>query len=74
MNEPLDVGDRIELIDMPEDPCPVEPGTRGTIGWINPSRGPRGPFTQYHVDWDNGRSLMLLVPPDKYRKLGESDG
>ena len=69
MNE-LSVGDRIELLEMPNDPCPVEPGTKGTIRFVNPcGHCGQKAFTQFGVDWDNGRSLMLLVPPDRYRVI-----
>jgi hypothetical protein len=57
------IGDRIELVEMPEDPDPIPPGTQGTVDWVNEL--PR--FVQIGVRWDNGRSLMLCVPPDRFR-------
>jgi hypothetical protein len=52
-------GDRIELIAMhPSEPAPVEPGTRGTVTFVNE--------IQIGVDWDNGRKLMLAVPEDEF--------
>jgi hypothetical protein len=52
------VGDRIELISMPEEPDPIPPGTRGTV--------------QYGVKWDNGRGLSLCVPPDEFKILDQA--
>jgi len=52
-------GDRIILVEMLDDPCPIEPGTQGTVASVHHNVG------QIHVKWDNGRSLML-VPPDQF--------
>ena len=54
-------GRRIRLIEMKDDPNPVESGALGTIcniggGVIN-------------VDWDNGRGLGLVEGEDKYELL-----
>ena len=54
------VGERIRLIDMPEDPDPVPTGSLGTVCAIQPHHG----WTQIEVDWDNGRRLMLSLPDD----------
>lgn len=59
------IGDRIELIRMPEDPLPIEPGTTGTVRRVTELS-----FlgtTQIGVDWDEPRSLNLCVPPDEFR-------
>lgn len=57
-------GRRIELIEMPDDPDPIPKGTRGTIVDVVDC----GFFgTQIWVEWDISRSLMLVVPPDRYR-------
>jgi hypothetical protein len=58
-----EVGDYIELVSMRDDPDPIAPGTKGTVTFINEVQE----FTQYEVDWDNGRALMLSVPPDQFR-------
>jgi len=60
----LQVGDRIELVSMPEDPNPIPRGTRGTVSHVN--RVGRD-FVQVSVKWDNGSSLMLSFPPDRVR-------
>ena len=63
---PFGVGDRIELVHMPNDPCPIEPGSRGTVTHITHLQyEPAG--WQVGVKWDSGRTLSLLVPPDEAR-------
>lgn len=63
-------GDRVELLAM-EDPQAVPVGTQGTVEHaedVDFGGGDR--FTQISVAWDNGRTLMACVPPDRVRKLG----
>jgi len=62
----VNIGDHIELVEMSENPDPIPPGTQGTVDWVNELP----PFMQIGVRWENGRSLMLCVPPDRYRKIG----
>ncbi|WP_442510560.1 DUF4314 domain-containing protein [Novipirellula sp. SH528] len=64
MNIPIP-GDRIRLLTMPDDPDPVPIGTTGTVRAISHVSS-RPAFTQIGVDWDNGRRLMLTVPPDRF--------
>ena len=60
-------GDRIRLIYMPGDPDPIKPGATGTARKVTGhSFGLRAPWTQIDVEWDNGRKLMLSVPPDEW--------
>jgi hypothetical protein len=42
---------------MPNDPCPIEVGTEGTVVDIGARLQGR---TQIDVRWDNGRTLFLL--------------
>ncbi len=60
-----EVGDYIELVSMRDDPDPIAPGTKGTVTFINEVES--SGFTQYGADWDNGRGLMLSVPPDQFK-------
>ena len=62
-------GQRIEMVAMPDDPDPIEPGTRGTVRSIGKRATGRPAFVQVDVQWDNGRSLVLSVPPDRYRVI-----
>lgn len=66
-------GDRIELLEMGlkkdgrPDPCPMEPGSKGTVRRVHECTYLEN--TQICVDWDPEvqRSLHLVIPPDRYR-------
>ena len=60
-------GDRIELVAMPDDPCPIPAGTQGTVQRVSEIDLGDGPYTQVSVAWDNGRTLQLVMPPDQAR-------
>lgn len=60
-------GDRIRLIAMPEDPDPIPPGSTGTVTAVRQHRT----WAQVDVDWDNGRKLMLAVPPDQFETISD---
>lgn len=60
-------GDRIRLIEMGDDPLPVEAGTEGVVGQVGPAFEGR---TQVSVVWDSDRSLCLVVPPDRFEVVG----
>ena len=60
MNAPQP-GERIRLVRMDDDPDPIPVGTEGRVTSIH-EHAPG--FTQVHVDWDNGRTLMLSMPKD----------
>lgn len=50
----LKPGDRVRVTDlMPDDPDPIPVGTEGTVRHVWGS-------DQIDVEWDNGRTLMLL--------------
>ena len=63
-----DVGTRVRLVSMPDDPDPIAPGTEGTVTYVN-RWGSLPDSTQIAVDWDNGRSLMLLAGVDRWTEL-----
>jgi hypothetical protein len=65
---PLKAGDRIRLLSM-DDPDPIPVGTTGTVVGVYP----QSDWTQVDVDWDNGRSLMLSIPPDRVSHIADSD-
>jgi hypothetical protein len=57
------IGKRVRCIGMYDDPNPIEPNTMGTIyhyggGVLN-------------VEWDNGRTLGLVVGVDVFEILDE---
>jgi hypothetical protein len=56
------VGDRVRMTGvMEDDPAPMEVGAEGTVRDVYDA----GTFSQIDVEWDNGRSLMLL-PTDPF--------
>lgn len=55
-------GKRIELIEMPNDPHPVEPGTAGTCEMIDG-------MGQLIMKWDDGRTLSLIPGVDRFKVL-----
>ncbi|MCC9656365.1 DUF4314 domain-containing protein [Roseiconus lacunae] len=65
MKTNLKAGDRVRLISMTDDPDPIPAGTTGTVAGAYP----QSDWTQVDVDWDNGRSLMLSIPPDVVERL-----
>ena len=60
LNQPCPVpkGTRIRLLAMPDDPNPIERGEEGVVTGGNGA--------QIFVDWDSGRSLILLPTIDQY--------
>ena len=62
-------GDRVRLVSMADDPDPIPAGATGTVAGVYP----HSDWTQVDVDWDNGRSLMLSIPPDRIEVLDATD-
>ena len=60
-------GDRIILVAMPNDPDPIPPGSTGTVTVVRQHRT----WSQVDVAWDNGRTLMLSVPPDQFEVISD---
>ena len=63
-------GDTIELIEMPQDPNPIEPGSKGIVTFIQ-NLGPND--IQIGVDWESGRRLFLSYPLDKFKIIKKAD-
>lgn len=59
------LGKRVRLLCMLDDPCPVEPGTTGTINHIDDAG-------TIFVKWDNGRSLGLVPGVDSWEYINDS--
>jgi len=69
------VGDTIEMIEMEgEDPNPILPGTKGVVTKINSQVISGIPEEHLWINWENGRTLKVLLPHDKIKiiKRGES--
>lgn len=56
------IGDRIRLIDMPDDPDPLPEGVEGTVVMVIEWNGAE----QIAVAWDDGQQRGLTVPPDSF--------
>ncbi|MGB7346266.1 MAG: DUF4314 domain-containing protein [Pirellulaceae bacterium] len=65
MMTPLKLGDRIRLLSMTDDPDPIPIGATGTVTGLYAQSG----WIQIDVEWDNGRSLMLSIPPDLVERI-----
>lgn len=59
------IGKRIRLIEMFDDPQPVESGTMGTIRYVGGG--------VINVNWDNGRSIGVIEDKDQYVILDGND-
>ena len=59
-------GTRIILSSMNDPYAPVEPGTRGTVRYVDDA-------AQVGVAWDNGRTLSLIPGVDSFRKLTQQE-
>lgn len=59
-------GDRIRLLAMQDDPDPIQVGQTGTVVSVARHGGGKDAWFQIDVSWDNGRTLMLVSPPDAF--------
>lgn len=66
MITPPNIGDRIRLISMLDDPDPVASEQTGTVAGISSHGSGKDLWHQIDVSWDNGRKLMLVSPPDTF--------
>lgn len=59
-------GDRVRLEAMQADPDPISVGETGTV--VSCHRHITGGKEWFQIDvvWDNGRTLMLVCPPDEF--------
>ncbi len=59
MKEQYPSGTRIELDYMGDDPCPIEPGTKGTVRMVDD-------IGTVHCNFDNGRRMGLIPGEDSF--------
>ena len=73
MNTIPRVGDRIRLLEMSDDPSPIRVGQEGTVVGIHRIGDKPDSWHQIDVAWDNGRTLMLVSPPDRFEVLAPGE-
>jgi hypothetical protein len=66
MNTRPRLGDRIRLLAMHDDLDPIQVGQIGTVVGVMRHGGGQDEWFQIDVSWDNGRTLMLVSPPDVF--------
>jgi hypothetical protein len=54
---------------MPDDPYRIPASSTGTVTAVRKCGSGRDAWFQVDVNWDNGRTLMLVVPPDQFEVL-----
>ena len=59
-------GTRICVDSMGDDPRPIEPGTKGTVDWVDD-------IGTVHCNFDNGRRLGLIVGEDSFHVIQQEE-
>lgn len=59
-------GTRILLLQIGDDPRPIDPNTRATVRVVDD-------IGTLHCDFDNGRKLGIVPGEDSFRKLTEEE-
>lgn len=67
-------GDRIRMVAMPNDPDPIPTSAVGTVVSVSNHGDGKNAWHQVDAEWDNGRNLMLTMPPDRIEILRNTTG
>ena len=68
-------GDTIEMVEMEgEDPNPIPSGTKGVVTKIVSNVFSGIPEEHLSINWENGRTLKVLLPHDKIRIIKRGGG
>ncbi len=59
-------GTRVELVRMGSDPRRIPEGTKGTVLCVDD-------IGTVHVNWDNGRSLGVVIGEDAIRIIADGE-
>ncbi len=65
LREQYPAGYRVRLSKMRNNPAPIAPGSMGTLDYIDDAG-------QFHINWDDGRTLALEIGADRFRIGRES--
>lgn len=66
MKENYPPGTRIMLLQMGDNPRPIEPNTRGTVKVVDD-------MGTLHCNFDNGRLLGIVPSEDNFRRLTDEE-